>query len=94
MKFTNGWTAFCPTVVFISVDVSLYLEFSYKSISQLSVWLGGSLEGSGVVGGMDLVRAELSLGLVFCCGLWKFVVDGGVILGFGLCVGRAYRDFG
>ena len=41
----------------------------YKSMSQLIVWRGSSSGGSGVVGGMDLVGAELFVGRVFCCGL-------------------------
>ena len=47
-----------------------------------------------MVGGMDLVGAELSVGLVFCCGLEEFVVDGGGILGCGLGVGRTYWGCG
>lgn len=60
-----GWLDLCGGV---SVPASgIFLP--YKSISQLIVWRGGSSGGSGVVGGMDLVGAELVVGRVFCCGL-------------------------
>lgn len=69
---------------------------SYKSISQLIVWRGGSSGGSEVVEGMVLVGARLSVGRVFCCGLGLLVVGGVFVMGCGvnfvcgLGVGWAY----
>lgn len=75
-----------------------YPVLHYKSISQLVSWRGGSFGGSGgivgVVVGMVLVGARLSVGRVFCCGLWEFVVDGWVIFGCGLSVWRTYWGCG
>lgn len=83
------WDIMCARIGYFS---------AYKSISQLIVWRGGSFWGSagivGVVWGMDLVGAGLSVGRVFCCGLWEFVVDGWAIFGCGLSVGRTYCGCG